>query len=143
MPVLKKPQHEHFAQGIAKGMTQEAAYIAAGYASKGAEQNACRLISNDKVAARVAELQQAVAERSIWDAARIVDNLARYAEKGERLNEAAGLSVARASMMDVAKLLGLVVDKKEHAGPGGEPLSITYVKPSKHKNANGYDTDGD
>jgi hypothetical protein len=122
MPVLKNPKHEHFAQALAKGMTQEAAYIAAGYRPN--KSAASRLAENVNLCERVAELQQAVAERSIWDAARIVDNLARYAEKGEQLNEAAGLSVARASMMDVAKLLGLVVDKKENAGPNGGPMEL-------------------
>jgi hypothetical protein len=40
-------------------------------------------------------------------------NLLRIAQKGEELTEASGLSVARASMMDVAKLHGLLMDKSQ------------------------------
>lgn len=113
MPPLSNARHERFAQELAKGKTQEQAYIDAGYAAEGARGNAARLIANDSVAARVAELQSVVADKSTWDAARIINNLARYAEKGESIGEPAGLSVARASMMDIGKLLGLVVDKGE------------------------------
>lgn len=114
MPVLENVRHERFAQELAKGKTQEQAYIDAGYAATGARANAARLIADDNIAERVAELQAVQADKSTWDAARIINNLARYAEKGEKLGEVAGLSVARASMMDISKLLGIVVDKTEN-----------------------------
>jgi hypothetical protein len=114
MPVLGNVRHERFAQELAKGKTQEQAYIDAGYASGDARAKASRLLAtNGNIAARVVELQTVVAEKSTWDAARIINNLARYAEKGEAIAEPAGLSVARASMMDIGKLLGLIVDKGE------------------------------
>ena len=114
MPVLENVRHERFAQELAKGKTQEQAYIDAGYAASGARGHAARLlVANGNIAERVAELQSAVADKSTWDAARIINNLARYAEKGEAIAEPAGLSVARASMMDIGKLLGLIVDKGE------------------------------
>jgi hypothetical protein len=114
MPVLENVRHERFAQELAKGKTQEQAYIDAGYAEAGARANASAcIIANHNIMERVAELQSVVADKSTWDAARIINNLARYAEKGEAIAEPAGLSVARASMMDIGKLLGLIVDKGE------------------------------
>lgn len=68
MPVLDNPKHELFAQSIAKGMSQREAYRAAGYASKSdaaADANAARLISGDRVAARVVELQERAATHTV------------------------------------------------------------------------------
>jgi hypothetical protein len=114
MPVLENVRHERFAQELAKGKTQEQAYIDAGYSEIGARANASAcIIANHNIVERVAELQSVVADKSTWDAARIINNLARYAQKGETIGEPAGLSVARASMMDIGKLLGLIVDKGE------------------------------
>jgi hypothetical protein len=36
MPVLPSTKHEHFAQGIAKGLSPMVAYVAAGYSKAGA-----------------------------------------------------------------------------------------------------------
>lgn len=113
MPVLENVRHERFAQELAKGKTQEQAYIDAGYSPNGARAASSKLLTIANITERVAELQSVVAEKSTWDAARIINNLARYAEKGEAIAEPAGLSVARASMMDIGKLLGLIVDKGE------------------------------
>jgi hypothetical protein len=49
-----KPRHERFAQGIAAGMLQIEAYVAAGYARN--EGEASRLRKKPQVAARIAEL---------------------------------------------------------------------------------------
>lgn len=113
MPVLENVRHERFAQELAKGKTQEQAYIDAGYSPNGARAASSKLLTIANISERVIELQSVVADKSTWDAARIINNLARYAEKGEAIAEPAGLSVARASMMDIGKLLGLIVDKGE------------------------------
>lgn len=109
MAVLANPKHERFAQELAKGKTQAEAYVAAGYAYS--EPNASRLTSNEKVQARVAEIQERAAIRAEVTLASITENLARIAQKAELLDDASGLSVARASNMDIAKLHGLVTDK--------------------------------
>lgn len=44
-----------------------------------------------------------------------------------RGQKAQSLNVARQAVMDAAKLLGLVIDKAEHAGPGGGPVAIREV----------------
>lgn len=110
MPALTNPKHERFAQELAKGKSQAEAYKAAGYAPS--EPNASRLTSNEKVRVRVAEIQERGAIRAEVTIASLTADLIRLREKGELIGEAAGLSVARASVMDIAKLNGLVVDKK-------------------------------
>ena len=52
MGVLKNIKHEKFAQGIAKGMSQDAAYEAAGY--KQHRGNASTLRSKQNVIDRIA-----------------------------------------------------------------------------------------
>lgn len=62
MGALKNIKHEKFAQGIALGKPQDAAYVDAGYKSN--PPNATRLIRNDKVKARIADLAEGAAKRS-------------------------------------------------------------------------------
>ena len=45
MQILKNKRHELFAKGLADGLKQEAAYIAAGYSPNGASGGASNLIS--------------------------------------------------------------------------------------------------
>ncbi len=44
MPVLSNPRYEAMAKGLADGKSQEEAYVAAGYSSKGARQAASKLL---------------------------------------------------------------------------------------------------
>lgn len=120
MPALENPKHERFAQELAKGKTQAEAYQNAGYTPS--EPNASRLTSNDKVAARVAEIQERAAVRAEITVASITERLLAIALKGEVSAEAPMLSVARASLMDAAKLNGLVVDKTIKAEASLEEL---------------------
>ncbi|TNC45941.1 hypothetical protein FHG66_19910 [Rubellimicrobium rubrum] len=56
---LLNPRHEHFAQLVAKGLSQQRAYVEAGFTAATpnvAAANASRLIRSHKVAARVREL---------------------------------------------------------------------------------------
>ena len=62
MGILKNTKHEAFAQGIAKGMTLNAAYVEAGY--KANRKNASRLKTNEDIKARVAELAHEAAKRA-------------------------------------------------------------------------------
>ncbi|WP_292223889.1 terminase small subunit [Brevundimonas sp.] len=109
MPALSNPKHERFAQALAKGKSQAEAYADAGY--KPSEPNASRLTSNDKVQARLSELQERAATRTEITVASITERLLAIATKAEKSREAPMLQAARASLMDAAKLNGLVVDK--------------------------------
>lgn len=122
MPVLANSRHELFANGVAEGKTQTQAYIDAGYSDKGAEVSASKLLRNPKVEQRLHEIKSEAAKGTVLTIERLTSDLLRIAEKGEKLAEAPGLSVARAAIMDAAKLNGLVVDKAEHSGPNGGPI---------------------
>lgn len=62
MPVLKNPKHEKFAQGLAKGLSQEKAYKEAGY--NGNRKAASNLWTNVDIQERVAELTKQGAEEA-------------------------------------------------------------------------------
>jgi hypothetical protein len=111
MPRIDNPKHELFAQELAKGKSQAEAYELAGY--KGDRTAASRLSTNDNVQARVAELVGRAAERAEISVASVTEDLKRIALAAEQLGGASGLSVARAAAMDVVKLNGLIVEKKE------------------------------
>ncbi len=121
MSVLKNQRHEVFAQGLAKGMSASAAYAEAGFNPH--EGNASRLSGNEKVRKRVTELKERAAARTEITVAGITERLLKIAAKGETSSDAPLLSVARASLMDAAKLNGLVVEKKEHTGADGGPIN--------------------
>lgn len=76
MPVLKNTKHELFAQGLAKGMSADAAYEAAGY--KPNRQAASRLLlTNVDVKARVDELVGKAAEKTSITIERVLVELGR------------------------------------------------------------------
>lgn len=109
---LKNQKHERFALEVAKGSPKIEAYKLAGYRKPDAG-SATRLSKNAKVAERVAELQSRVAERTIVTVEGITQRLLNIAKKGEGKDDAPLLSVARASLMDAAKLNGLVIDRSK------------------------------
>lgn len=108
---LKNARHERFAQELAKGKSQVEAYAEAGY--KPNESHASRLVGNGKVSARVEELKAKAAERTVVTVEGLTQRLLKIAEKGEGAADAPLLSVARASIMDAAKLNGLIIDRSK------------------------------
>lgn len=123
MPVLSNAKHERFAQGIAKGLSQTDAYAEAGY--KGDRTAASRLSTNVNVTRRVAELQGKAAIRTEITVASVTERLLAIATKAECKSEAPMLQVARASLMDAAKLNGLVIDKADNTNSA--VLTVSYV----------------
>lgn len=125
MPVLSNQRHERFAQELAKGKSASEAYVSAGYEES--RSAASRLSANVNVQSRVSELKERAAVRAEISVANITDDLRRIAQKAENLGEAPGFSVARAALMDAAKLNGLIVDRTEnvniHHDITDEPLS--------------------
>jgi len=59
VPPLRNARHERFCQELAQGQSASEAYINAGF--KASRQNAGRLRTNETVAARLLELQAALA----------------------------------------------------------------------------------
>ncbi|MBO9122798.1 MULTISPECIES: terminase small subunit [unclassified Rhizobium] len=73
MSVLANPRHEAFAQAVASGKSATEAYAVAGF--KPHQQNASRLMLNDVVRARVAEIQALGVERALVSIESLTDEL--------------------------------------------------------------------
>lgn len=111
MAALANRKHELFAQALAKGEPASQAYVSAGYRYN--EGNAVRLKGNEKVAARVDELQARAAVRVEITAADVVEMLKEDRELARAL-EQSGSAVS--ASLGIAKVLGLLKDKVEHSG---------------------------
>lgn len=120
MAPLSNAKHEKFAQGLAKGMTADDAYSAAGY--KPHRGNASTLRANQNILDRLAELQNKAAEKTVLTVASLTQRLLDIAAKGESATDAPLLSVARAALMDAAKLNGLIIEKSLSAQTSVEDL---------------------
>ena len=134
MPVLSNAKHERFAQELARGKSQTDAYEAAGY--RGDRTHASRLATNDNIQRRLEELQNRAAIRTEITVASITERLLNIATKGENATDAPLLAVARASLMDAAKLNGLVIDKSAVAQTSLEEL-LDSLPPRKPATAEG------
>lgn len=125
-------QQERFCQLIVQGKNASDAYREAGYSCTTDEavwSASSRLLGNVKVALRIKALQENAAKRAELTAAGFAKRLNRLAEAAERTalkaiqNEAGedvellaakdAADVARQSIMDAAKLLGLIVDQSK------------------------------
>lgn len=106
-------RQELFAQGIVQGKTQRQAYIDAGFKSQGDEANdanASRLISTDKLRARISELQAQITKNTEVT----VGGLMADAEAArEMAMSAANPSAAVSAITLRAKLAGLLIERRE------------------------------
>src|SRR5262245_44643180 len=112
MPVLKNQRHELFAQLVAKGMSATAAYKKAGYAEDGANKLSPRLMANEGIKARIAELKGKTAERTGITLTRLMADLEHIQQRalsGKRPQ----LAVAQQTTVAMAKLAGLWIEKRE------------------------------
>lgn len=113
MPVLLNSRHERFAQALYEGLPAHGAYVQAGYAAN--RGNAVRLKTKESVQKRLVELQGMAAE----DADVTVDTLVRELESARVVAMTQGNpSAAVAATLGKAKLLGLMVERKEKGAPG-------------------------
>jgi len=95
MGKLENDGHERYCQEYVIDLNQTQAYIRAGYAAKGAKDNASRLTANDSIQARITELQKYISERlqiSAADVARELmrlgfSNVADFLEDNDKLKE--------------------------------------------------------
>ncbi len=100
MPVLKNARQEKFAQGLATGLTGDAAYTAAGY--KPDRGNAARLTANDIVSARVAELQKRAEAKFELSRLDWLESFARLARKAEKAGD---FTAARGCLREIGLAL--------------------------------------
>ena len=119
MPVLKNPKWERFAQELAKGRSQVEAYERAGYKPDSGAAN--RLSGNVSIQARVAELQNKVAERTEITLQSLLEDAERIQRGAERDGQ---WTAANAALQSKAKLAGKWIDRHEHGAAGAfEALS--------------------
>ncbi|WP_422366399.1 hypothetical protein [Pelagibius sp.] len=111
MSALKNTRHEAFAQALAKGMTADAAYEAAGY--KPNRGNATTLKAKQSVRDRVAELTEKAAKKVMVT----VESLAGELEQARSLAIIEKQpSAAVGATMGKAKLFGLGVENRRLSG---------------------------
>lgn len=139
MPILQNPRHERFAQELASGKAAIEAYEIAGYKRDGG--NAVNLQKQDKVLHRVSELlddraraERASTQRAIERTAITKEQVALELGKiafgnlsdFEDLNPK--LADKRQALMDIARLFGWIIDKREQGKPGEfENLSVEEI----------------
>jgi phage terminase small subunit len=104
MAVLRNARHERFAQEFSKGKSAAKAYEIAGYQAQ--RQNAARLMTNDDIQHRVAELQEVAARQTEVTVESLIDE-AEEARLHARANGQPSAMVA-ATMLK-AKLAGFLV----------------------------------
>ena len=143
MGVLANQRHELFAQALAKGASQVDAYEQAGY--RPSRSAAARLAADVSICERVAELAERAAARTEVTAAAITARLLSIADVAEKTGIARDddgnvtgssskhLTVARASLVDVAKLNGLMIERGQISGPDGGAIQlgvkVEFVEP--------------
>lgn len=119
MAALSNAKHEKYASAIASGKSATEAMALAGYSDP---RNSTRLTKNDEIQRRIAELQNKAAEKTVLTVASLTQRLLDIAAKGETASDAPLLSVARAALMDAAKLNGLIIEKSLSAQTSVEDL---------------------
>ena len=108
MPVLPNPRHEKFAEQLAQGRTATEAYVLAGF--KPSRRNASRLKSNEDVAARVCEIQQAGANSAEVSVASLLAELEDARAKATTLGQ---LSAAVRATAEKARISGLLIERQQ------------------------------
>lgn len=122
-------KREAFAMAYVETGNASEAYRRAGYSqnasAKTINEEASRLLANPKVSARVDELKAQHAERH----GETVDSIAAMLREDRQFARACETPAAAVSAtMGLAKLYGHLVDKKEHSGKDGAPLTITFSR---------------
>jgi hypothetical protein len=102
MAALKFAKYEAFAQELAGGKDVMEAYAAAGYAPP-KRQMALRMRRNEKIAARVEELQNEAAWGGSRDLSVVINALMKLGSEGEATT-AAMVAAKRSCLVEAAKL---------------------------------------
>jgi hypothetical protein len=113
MGPLRNPRHEKFVQALFQGMSANRAYAEAGYAPH--DGNAIRLRGNERVCARLAELQGEAARSAKITIESICAELDEAVAVARSKSQAQAMVSASALK---AKLAGLMTEKIEVGAPG-------------------------
>ena len=113
MPALPNTRQEMFARNVAKGMPNTRAYEEAGYNPHHA--NPTRLRNNERVAGRIYELLRKSETDLVVDR-NTMTNV--YSDLLHASREAGNYNAAKGAADSLAKLHGLMIDRKETGRPG-------------------------
>jgi len=117
MPVLSNAKHELFCQQLALGNTASEAYELAGY--KPSRSNASVLKANQNISDRLDEILQESKKKVIGQIEHTRDTLLSELEEERKLALKRGqASAAVAATMGKAKILGLIIDRREVSDVG-------------------------
>lgn len=108
MPILQNTRHEKFAQLVASGKSADEAYQEAGY--KRARQNAHRMMTNDDITSRIAELQNKAAEKHEITRDKITEMLLK---DWKAAHECKQIGAARAASESLGRLHGFYIEKRD------------------------------
>lgn len=101
------------------------AAIRAGYSKDTAKEIGCENLTKPNIADAIAKAKSKRAQKLDITADQIALNIIRICEKAESTDQ---LATALKGQTDLAKLLGLIVDKSEVTGKDGAPLiNIKFV----------------
>ena len=116
------PKQYRFCQEYIIDLNQTQAYIRAGYAEEGAAQNSSRLMANDKIKSKVAQLQADRAKRLELDADKVLAQISRLAFSDIRgiFEGADGLRKASELDDDTAAAITSIKVSKQSMGPDPE-----------------------
>jgi hypothetical protein len=130
MPVLSNPRHERFCQELAKGTSQQQAYVLAGF--KAHASNPSALARDERILARVAEIQEAALEMAReatemaaerlsidreWVMSRLIQNATTAASEGD-------FAPSNRALELLGKELGMFIDRK-HVDIDGELRGVS------------------
>jgi hypothetical protein len=117
MPVLSNPRYEWFCQHLALGKTASEAYKLAGY--KPSRSNASVLRAKQSVSDRLSEILQQSERKVVQQIEHTRDSiLAELEEARQMALELKNPSAAWQSAMAKAKILGLIIDRREVSDVG-------------------------
>jgi len=117
------PKQEKFCQEYIKTGNATQSYILAGYDEKAAEQNASRLIRNDKVSKRLDELKKLGEDKFKIDKAFLTE---KYLEIHDKAMEGS-INVSKGALDSLARMWGLnEADRIDLTSKGDKLQSIDY-----------------
>lgn len=127
MPMLQNARHERFAQGIASGLSQEKAYVEAGYSPKAARANAATLLKREQsISTRVSELlreKEAARSAAVFGAAKVtleahLNELEQIKAEARAVPDGRGIAAVLRAEELRGRACGLYINQKvEPTGP--------------------------
>src|SRR5882672_2293360 len=118
MPILANIRHERFARAVIRTGVAARAYLKAGYSPttrNALDVSACQLLRRPKVQTRIKELRKQMAARNRITVDTLIEDLREDRQLAREIGQP---SAAIAATQLTAKLVGLLVDRKEKGQPG-------------------------